>query len=135
MAAVAERMDRQIQGKKQGDQLGGYGNNCRVENGGGGWGEGAALEVTTSGWILETYGRRANRSRWWVGCSCEICLGFGVGREIPLLVLVNFFFSKYFLSTCSLSAAGLSVFWEALGKSLEGKLTSFGLLGFSCEEL
>lgn len=47
----------------------------------------------------------------------------------------SIFFSKYFLSTCSLSTAGLSVFWEALGKSLEGKLTSFGLLGFSCEEL
>jgi len=105
-----------------------------VENGSGGRGEGAALEVMRSGWILETYGRRANRSRWWVGCGCEICLGFGVEREIPLVGFGQFF-SKNFLSTCSLSTAGLSVFWEALGKSLEGKLTSFGILGFSCEEL
>ena len=59
MGAVAVlRMDRQIQGKKQGDQLGGCGNHCRGENGGGGRGEGTALEVMRSGWILETYGRR-----------------------------------------------------------------------------
>ena len=63
-----------------------------------------------------------------------VWLGFGVGREIPLVGFGQFF-PKNFLCTCSLSTAGLSLFWEALGKSLEGKLTSFGLLCFSCEEL
>lgn len=65
-----------------------------------------------------------------LGVGCEIRQGFGVGRRM-LFVAFGQFCSKDFLSTCSVGTAGLSLFWEALGKSLEGKLNILWAPGFS----
>lgn len=51
----------------------------------------------------------------------------GLEERCQWMVLVSLF--KDFLNACSVGRAGLSMLWEALGNSLAGKFTSFGLLG------
>lgn len=89
------------------------------------------MEVMRSDWILDIFGRDNRKELLWLGVRFSKALG--LEEWCHWMVLVSL--CKDFLSACSVCGAGLSMLWEALGNSLEGKLTSFGLLGPPCEGL